>query len=317
MLGAVRPARVNSCGGAPQRRAPVRLLLSVAILSSGVTVRAQGPSPKEFARGSVHYRVTFPYDPEAETHEERLVWDETAVRADSRWPRVSVSRAYVGKDILVFMEGRHTVRFSREATPEYPGDPKYDLVARRPSMALGGPVAGFPVIHRVGGQIVEAADSARPAPFTRWTYEGTVPAGVGVVPHVATQVTNGRRETTQRFEILDAAIGRVPEGRRIVPEWYRPDMEVTDSRVYPPVGWRYAELVAASGKKAGLTPDELLVLSRQRATGIGKSLEARRRREAAQRPTAMSVWGAPLGVFVGVLTIGGLFSLARRRSAAP
>lgn len=301
------PARLRGLG---------RLLLAGAVLSVVASARSQGPPAKAYARGSVHYRVSFPYNPEGETHEERLTWDETAVRADSRWPRVSSSDVYFGKDILVFMAGQHTVRFTRETTPEYPGNPKYGLVARRPSMALGGPVAGFPVVRREGGRIAEASDSARAAPFTRWTYEGTMPAGTGIVPHVATQVTNGRRETTQRFEILGAEIGRLPEGERIVPDWYRSDMEIADDRVYPPVGWKYEELVAASGKKTDLTPDELLVFSRQRAGQIGKSLEARRLREVGQRSTAMSVWVVPLVVFAGVLGIGGLVMLVRRRSAA-
>lgn len=287
--------------------------LAIALLSTAYAI-CQTPPPAAFERGQVHYRVSFGGEIKAAPYEVRLAWDKAAVRKESIKggtvddPKVSHFSVIVGQDQLTFMQ-KDSVSFSRNLPLDFPGNPKYNLVARKPSMPLGSLVPGFPVVRKEGNRLIEAADSDKPNPFTKWVYEGSVDAGAGQVPRIATMTGNG---SLVRYEIVSAKLGSLPNGDSLVPDWYRPGMEVNDFRVHPPVNWTYERLVSASGKEKGLTPDELLILSQQLAKEIQVGIDARKRRESAESARGQ-IWQAPLLVFVVVAGLGTLgYGLQRR-----
>ena len=291
----------------------MRHLTCLAIFGVACHGRAQAPPLEAFKSGVVHYRFDMPGESEARPRVVRLAWDGTAIKAEQTQPAHGanpedhIQIVLTGEDALTFMSA-DSVNFSRDKDFDFTRNPKYDLVARRPSMPLGVIVPGFPVVVKEGGRLAMAADSDRPNPFTQWTYEGIVDAGTGTVPRKAKMSSN--TGTIVQYEILSARLGSLPAGEQLVPNWYRHGMQIVDLRVNPPVNWTYERLVKASGKKTGLTPDELLVLSQSLSKGIGQRLETRKRRESNQGSNG---WLIPGGVGVSLLVIGTFAFLKRNR----
>ena len=69
----------------------------------------------------------------------------------------------------------------------------------------------------------------------------------------------------------------------LIPNWYSKGQQIRDLRVSPAINWSYEELVAASKKTSGLTPDELYDLSLARAKVFAVDMEKGVKRAEEQR----------------------------------
>ncbi len=159
----------------------------------------------------------------------------------------------------------------------------------------------------------------RPGVGTEHIYEGSMDAGNGVrVPRRYTdRIVGSGPEGIKSFDIEKADFKTPVTAKDVAATWYAPGTTINDVRVEPSVGWTYEELVRATGKTTGLTLEELLKLSEERAVVFRRDY-ARKLRHGAQTnsdgPAPTTIIAV---VFLGVFSASAGYFLIKNRVNGP
>lgn len=164
-----------------------------------------------------------------------------------------------------------------------------------------------------GGDLRSVKRTIKGRTLNEFQYEGALSAGDGIrIPLDTTRLDwVGDPPITTRFHFVHADFTTPVLTKDVEFEWYKPGNKISDQRVDPPVLWTYDELVSASGKKSGLTPEELLVLSQQRANAFRPELARKNRTKV--NPDGPSPLTAVVILFVMTFVGSATVMLTRNR----